>query len=209
MLPLTYLHEPKGKDSALLLFLHGYTDSAASFLKRSLGDANLPQSILAPNGPFPLPVLGNNSFKEAYGWYFWDYAAGRPILHPNIAAGILVRLIDQLGYAHTPKLLIGFSQGGYFAPFLFPQLQNVRGLIALGAGFRTEDYPSEIPFPIIAIHGDQDTIVDAQRSQAGFEALRPRLPQASEYHLIPGMGHSIQDRASALLLEKIKHLLAD
>ena len=68
--PSTYVHEHAGQGKPLLLFAHGFADSAKSILKRALPDLDPRFEILAPNGPFPMPQRVGNEWKDAFAWYF-------------------------------------------------------------------------------------------------------------------------------------------
>jgi predicted esterase len=196
-------HLRPGPENALALFLHGYTDSGASFLRRAVRDAAPPYALLAPNGPFPVPVKRGDEYKEAYAWYFWDYAVDAVIMPPSIAVDLLGQLLGDLGHRDTPKVLIGFSQGGFLMPHLLPHLKNVRGLIAVGSSFRPEDYPPALDIPVHAIHGAADTIIDPVRARQQFNLLKNSHPHDGAFHLIPGLGHTVNEEASALLLATI------
>ncbi len=197
----------------LALFLHGYTDSGPSFLRKCLlaeaaGLATAPFALLAPNGPFPVPVKRGNEYKEAYAWYFWDYAADAVIMPPSIAVGLLTQLIGDLGHRDTPKVLVGFSQGGFLMPHLLPALHNVKGLVAVGSSFRPDDYPETLTMPVHAIHGAEDDIIDPAQARRQFNLLRQNRmqgvhPHDGVFHLVPGLGHTVNAEASALLLRTI------
>jgi hypothetical protein len=53
-MPMTYLHFNAGQGKPLLLLFHGYEDTAAGVVRRTLGDPKLFSEfeILAPNGLF-------------------------------------------------------------------------------------------------------------------------------------------------------------
>jgi pimeloyl-ACP methyl ester carboxylesterase len=168
-------------------------------------DAEPGYTLLAPNGPFPVPVKRGDEYKEAYAWYFWDYAADAVIMPPSIAVNLLTQLIDDLGYHDTPKVLVGFSQGGFLMPHLLPHLKNVKGLIAVGSSFRPDDYPAQLGVPVHAIHGGADEIIDPVGARRQFNLLKNAHPHDGTFHLVPGLGHTVNEQASALLLEIIEN----
>lgn len=207
-LPFSFHHKVHEDDEKLVLFLHGYMDSGMSFFRRALRGNEISESILAPNGPFPLPVQTEDSFKEAYAWYFWEYSKNRVVIPPRVSVGLLKELIDQLGYTKKPKVLVGFSQGGFMLPYLLPELEGIKGLVAVGAGFREQDYPASTAVPLVAIHGDEDKIIGLDYSQKSFEALLATRKIKGDFHIIPGLGHTVNEAGSLLIRDSIKSLFA-
>ena len=205
-LPVSFQHFVYGADDRLVLFLHGYTDSGSSFVRRALRSKEPKFSLLAPNGPFPLPVKSGEAYKEAYAWYFWEAASDRILIHPHVAAKFLCELVDQSGYKETPKVIVGFSQGGFLAPYVLPELRNVKGIVSLGAAYREEAYPATNPFPLVAIHGVKDTIIPIERSEESFRVLLSTGKITGEYHRIEGLDHNINAEASDLLMAKTEEL---
>src|SRR5690606_352350 len=105
--------------------LHGYQDHAFSLLRR-LGwwEAELPFTVLALNGPFPIPIWDENGFIEAFSWYFRNSARGVSYVAPETTAVNLARVIEETGFKAARKVLLGYSQGGYQAAYLAPLLTN-------------------------------------------------------------------------------------
>ncbi len=207
-LPMTFHHlKASEPQKPLVLFLHGYTDSGSSLLRRALKGAELSVNILAPNGPFPLPVMSEKGFKEAYAWYFWEYATDKMVIHPRVAVGMLKKLIKDLGYEKTPKVIVGFSQGGFLAPYLLPEIKNVKALIAVGSAFRAQDYPQEVLHPVIAIHGAQDKVITIERARESLLELAKKKGVTYEFHPFENLDHTIDGPASKLLIEKINSFL--
>jgi predicted esterase len=205
--PGSYVHENANPGKTLLLLTHGYADTGASFLRRTLPNLDDRFEILAPNGPFPLPQRVDGQWKEAYGWYFADISANRIFVHPQVAAGGVAGLVRKLGLEERPKILLGFSQGGYFLPHVARELKRVKRLIVIGAGFHPQFFPEFglANTPVDAIHGDADDVIPLAEAKGDFE----RLPQGTRgaFHVIPGMTHVIDDNgraALAKLLEKEK-----
>jgi len=209
-LPMNYVHlvspDQQG-EKPLVLFLHGYTDSANSLLRRALKGSILPYNVLAPNGPFPLPVYSEKGFKEAYAWYFWEYATDKMLIHPRVAVGMLKKLIFDLGYQKSPKVIVGFSQGGFLAPYLLPEVENVKALIAVGSAFRVQDYPEKVLHPIVAIHGGKDKVISIERARESLLELAQKKGVTYEFHPFEHLDHTIDDEASELLIKKIKLFL--
>jgi predicted esterase len=198
--PSSYVHaRGAGTGKPLLLFLHGYADSASSFLRRAMPEPDPRFEILAPNAPFPLPKFVDGEWKAAYGWYFADLSAKRIYVHPRVAAGAVAGLVERLGLADRPKVLVGFSQGGYFLPHLARELREVRRFIAIGAGFHPE-YFAEFGLTkanVHAIHGAGDEVIPFAEAKGDFERLGSW--NRGEFVAIPGMTHAINEEGAAAL----------
>jgi predicted esterase len=196
--PSHYLHENGGEGKPLLLFIHGYADSAASFLRRALPGGDSRYEILAPNGPFPLPQRKQNEWKEAYGWYFADLSLNKIVVHPEVAARAIAGLIEKLGLKDRPKILVGFSQGGYFLPHLARELKAVERFIAIGTGFHPQFFREfGLTQRIDAIHGSADEVISIAESKGDFANLE--TANRGNYHEIQGMTHKLDDAGRAAL----------
>jgi predicted esterase len=207
-LPLSYLHRPAsswaGSQSKLILFLHGYTDSARSFLKRAWPEPEEAYHVLAPNGPFPVPVKTNDGYKAAFSWYFIDDSKKdqpQVVIPPSICIGMLTTLIQTLGYEDHPKIIVGFSQGGFLAPRLALQLKNVERIIGVGTGYQSADYQKLKNIEVDAIHGDQDPIIPLKVAQTGFSLLEQTKKQFFE---VGGLAHTLNNEAQAILKASVK-----
>jgi predicted esterase len=206
-MPLTYLHLNSGGQKPLLIFFHGYTDTAAAFLRRAWPADDPQYEILAPNGLFPTPVKIDGGWKQAFAWYFSDFSTKRVLISPAVSAKAVAELVEKLNLQDRPKVLIGFSQGGFFLPFVFPRLKNVKKMIAIGSAYRTEDYPEHFSIPLDAIHGEEDSVISLQHAQESFKQLAARNPKGNFYSF-PGLGHSMNDQARALLKKLIQEAFA-
>jgi len=200
-IPTYFLHHGKGEDRPLLVLAHGFSDSGSSFYRRvapSLGNAF---EVLAPNGLFPQPIRQEGVWKEAYAWFFADLEKNKIYIHPDVSAQAIARIVDDLGLSERPKVLLGFSQGGYFLPYLAKELRNVERMIMIGSGFRGADFAQYgLSLPVSAIHGDADEVIEIKGSRKEFEALG-KHNSAGAFHVIPGMTHSLNDQGRAKLKE--------
>lgn len=206
-MPMSYLHFNKKPGRPLLLLFQGYEDTAAGVFRRTLSEAGqFPDfEILVPNGLFPVPVRITEGWKQGFAWYFSDISRKQVLMPPQVAAGAVSHLLSQLNLQDRPKVLIGFSQGGFFLPFLFPHLQNIKKIFGIGTGFRVEDYPEVLPAPLDAIHGENDKIVSFERTRENFDRLKTKNPKG-EFYSFPDLGHSMNDQSRALLKERIFQL---
>ncbi len=208
-LPLRY-HLSAPSETGLVICLHGYQDHALSMLKR-LGwwQAELPFQILAVNGPFPVPIWSESGFIEAYSWYFREANRRIMLVDPMQTAQALSRLISDLGHGSTPKILFGFSQGGYLAPYLATQLTNVQAILGLGCGYPLDAYSQLTPLPVLGIHGDQDERVDLAQSQKEHSALTS-LGHMGHFQVIRGLVHRVELSVEPLIRSlAVKYLLGE
>lgn len=179
----------------LLIFLHGYTDSAASFLRRAYEGHELDFDYLAPNAPFPVPVATDKGFKEAYSWYFEDHAIGRTLIAKEVAIKILVKLISELGLESHQKTIIGFSQGGFLAPKLAEKLTGVEKIIGIGCDYRKDLYENIEKIRVFGIHGKLDQVVDYQKSYNNYVERN----FDGEFATLENMGHKITEEGKTQL----------
>ncbi|MBC7741133.1 MAG: hypothetical protein H7061_02975 [Bdellovibrionaceae bacterium] len=206
-IPMTYYHLNAGEGKPLLLFFHGYSDAAQAFLKRAFPSLNQRYEILAVNGLFPVPQKKDNVWKQAFAWYFADFSSNSVLIHPQVSAKAVTHLIEKLDLAERPKILIGFSQGGFFLPFIFPKLKNVKHLIAIGAAYREQDYDTKLSVPLDALHGDQDEIIPIELAEKSFKALSKNINPHGKFHQFAGLGHTMNDEARAWLKTRIEEIL--
>jgi predicted esterase len=204
-IPSQYLHlNADGTEKPLLIMIHGYADSAMSFVRRALPRPPTEFEVLAPNAPFPLPQLVEGEWKEAYAWYFADFARERILIHPTVAAESVALLVRQLGLEQRPKILCGFSQGGYFIPHLARELRNVERLITIGSGFQPDFYRKyDLRLPITAIHGEADEVVPYARSKTEFASLADRNT-SGRFISLPKMTHTIDEAGRTALQDVLR-----
>lgn len=162
-IPMSFHHLNVGEGKPLLVFFHGYSDSARAFLRRAMSEVDDRYEILAINGLFPVPQKKDGEWKQAFAWYFADFSAKSVLIHPEISAKAVAHLIERLGLQNRPKVLIGFSQGGFFLPYVIPFLKNVKYLFSVGAAYREQEYNKPLEIPLDALHGTEDDIVPLLR----------------------------------------------
>lgn len=138
---------------------------------------------LLPEGPYPLERRSGRLRMIGHAWYLYegDTPAFRQSLRESEAR--LLRLLDRR--ATTDRLdrerilLLGFSQGGYFAGCLgLRHAERFRGIAVAGGRIRIDFADrdiEEIPrIPILFVHGTDDDVVPVDRAHESAEALRKR-----------------------------------
>lgn len=208
-IPVTYHHINAGKDKPVLIFFHGYSDSGRSFLKRAFPHLDDRYEILAINGLFPVPQKKDNVWKQAYAWYFADFSTNSVLIHPDISAKAVHHLIQHLGLEQRKKILIGFSQGGFFLPFVFRYLKNVHYIFTVGSAYREEDYSEKLTIPLEALHGSDDEIISLEMAQKSFKKFVTKKNPFGKFHSFPGLKHTMNDEARKWLKNRIDEVLGD
>lgn len=200
-IPINYIHLNSGKNKPLVILFHGFADSAKSFLKRAFMEIPTEVEILAINGPFPLPQKKDGRWKHAYAWYFVDLETKEVYIHPDVAVTAVNDLLHHLGLQSREKIVIGFSQGGFFVPFLLHKLKQVKQIFTIGCGYRPGDYPEGKVFKLDALHGEKDEIVTFKYAKDGFDHLKNHID--GSFTSIASMGHNFNDEAREWLKNKI------
>lgn len=206
-IPMTYHHLNLGSEKPLLVLFHGYSDSARSFLRRAIPDLDEKYEILAINGLFPVPQKKDNVWKQAFAWYFADFSTNSILIHPEISAKAVSHLIETLGLADRPKILLGFSQGGFFLPFILPRLKNVLHLFGIGAAYREEDYAEKLTIPLEALHGLEDDVISCEISKKSFEKFVATKNPHGKFHTFENLKHTMNDESRAWLKKRIEEVL--
>ena len=199
---ITYIHTGGGKDKPLLIFFHGFADSATALLRRAYPEQSDKFEILAINGPFPVPQKKDGIWKQAFAWYFSDFSTNTTYIHPQVAAKAVIALIAKLNLNNRRKMLIGFSQGGFFIPHLLPHLSNVEHIVAIGAAYRPEDYPQVLNVTVDALHGSHDEIIPLDNAYKSFQTLKIKNPKG-KFIEFQDMGHTMNTESRAWLTKKI------
>ncbi|MDB5858030.1 MAG: phospholipase/Carboxylesterase [Ramlibacter sp.] len=111
---------------------------------------------------------------------------------------------QQTGLGPEQTTLAGFSQGAIMslASTSAPQPPAAR-VVSLSGRF--DQLPSRAPAGVRFhfIHGDQDPVIPAGHAAAAVQRLR-ELGLPVTLDLIPGLGHGIDARALAALLERLR-----
>lgn len=197
-LPMRYLVQGEGPGTVVLL--HGYQDHAMSMTRR-MGwlERPLPFRILAVNAPFPVPVWKADGFLEAYSWYFRDTQRDIMIVSPASSAEKVAALIGRVLGPTEPVVLLGFSQGGYLAPFVAPLVPTTRAIVAVGSGYPDEPYAHvSTAVEVYGLHGANDNRWPLESSHEAHRRLTSR-GYRGEFHVIPNLDHRVDPMLSPLV----------
>ncbi len=109
-------------------------------------------------------------------------------------------LLNAVEHTKVPlenTILMGFSQGAMMALYTgLYRCPQVRGILAYSGGIFSPDEPliEAKDIDICLIHGDADTVVPLPLFEASSHKLKAEGLKVEE-HLLPGLEHSIDDRA--------------
>ena len=196
-----------GKAKQMVIFLHGYGANGDDLL--NIGEewaAELPDAVfIAPNAPDICEAS-----PMGYQWFSIREIDGKSFERDRLVetvAPVLSAYIDEQlqkwGVPESQLAVVGFSQGAMMAMYTMPRRKapcaGVIGYsgILLDAGGLNK--PGIVKMPVLAIHGDADTIVPPKYLalvQRGFEAaefdvetiMRPRLGHGiDQFGLVRGV----------------------
>ncbi len=189
------------RSKKLFLLLHGYGESGHKMLKRLRPYLPSDAYLLAPNGVYPLPARTEEGYQMGFAWYFFDPVSLKYFIDYDLPASFLKSLVEELGLQNKEITIIGYSQGGYLAPFAGEKLEQCKQVISVNANYKYEMYNYPIPFKFYGLNGMKDEIVDPHNAQKSFEKLLEK-GVSGKFFGFPEDGH----RFSRPFLEKIKEL---
>lgn len=186
--------------AGLVILLHGYQQKGRIIFSSLHNCFDEGHVILAPDALFPVSVrtaLGNHL---GFSWYFYDPETDVYFYEMRHALKFLKVMVDQLGFGHLPKTVVGYSQGGYLAPFLGRELERVGQVIGINCRFRSECLRPPVTFRLDGIHGERDQMVDPVRSRRCHRELM-EMGLSGGFTLVPDSGHGISGRTREALKE--------
>ena len=199
-----------GAPNALVTLLHGIGANGEDLI--GLADALAPRfphaAFHAPDAPHPYAEAG-----FGYQWFPREPDAARLEGVRAASAAVNAHLADLLAeYALDSRrcVLIGFSQGCmtalHAAPRMEPQLAGVVGFS--GALLDAETLPDEARGkpPFLLAHGGADTVVPPTATAEAAQTLAG-LGFEVEAHIIPGLGHGIDQRGLELAAQFMERVL--
>lgn len=195
------LEHPKGAKEVYLL-LHGFGETAKVISKRIKKVLPKDQIILSPNGFFPIPQRTEEGFKMGYAWYFFDPVKHIYYIDYDVPATFLENLLKKLNIDNLPLTIIGYSQGGYLAPFVGQKLNSTKHVIGINCNYKYEMYEYPVNFRIDALNGMKDDMVDPFNAQKSFEKLKEKGIEGSFFGL-----EEEDHRLSKAFLDKIQDLI--
>ncbi len=197
-----------GLDQEIVLLLHGYSEDGTKIFRRlgrhleeKFASENKKVAILAPNGLYPMPkafplakeIKTAEDLLQGFAWYFYHAATNTFLIDYKVPSQTLGGWLHEINPKKVPVTIIGYSQGGYLAPFValnYHQYAPVKRVVGINCAFR-EDLMKEVPhFPMHLVQGDQDTIIETALAKERFEKLIERGMTGS-YHSVEGADHKL------------------
>lgn len=187
---------PADADEVVLL-LHGLGERGKRIFRKLLPYLPEKALILAPNGPFPIQRNKEGRLDYGHSWYFYDKFEKKYFINQDLAKYWLRDLLQLENTKKLPVTIIGFSQGGYLAPLAGNEIPETKLIIGLACEFRTALIPEPLPFPLFAIHGEQDEIVTLESAKREIDLLS-KIQIPVELHVVQGK-HEINSEMGAIV----------
>ena len=196
-LPCDYLLKTCESPEVVIL-IHGYNQDANRFYKKLKPALPNNKNILVPNGPFPIPKFVKDHYEIGFSWYFFDKNSKTYFIDQTPAREFLKNLLHKLGFLDKSVTIVGYSQGGYLAPFLGQSLPNTQQVIALAAEYLPKLNDQQVKFRCDSIFGSNDEFVNPNHIAENFKALKLKQKTSGEIS-----GHQIDEN----YLSRLKLLL--
>ena len=168
----TIYSESIGNPKRVYLLLHGYLLDGKYMideLRETLGDDCL---IVAPNGPFLVPVKKNERYKAKYAWYFFDPVEKTYYVNYDPGAKYLNEVLNIYNKDSLPVTVIGYSQGGYLAPRVANFCKDVDRVISIASVLRPKLFDVEKDVDYFQINSKGDLVVDFQDAVESGEEMK-------------------------------------
>lgn len=199
-------HVPEGEDLPAVIALHGWGANAHDLLGLAPMLFDGKAIVLCPQGQVRVPLGGGMS---GYGWFQLVQGVPPDPVVFNASADTLRGFVDEAlaRYPIDPQriALLGFSQGGVMGYELaLREPKRFTGLAALSTWFpeplieTLPKLPEHEGFPVLIMHGTQDSMLPVERARESREALRP-FGVAITYREFE-MGHEIRQDALRILI---------
>ena len=196
------LHRPTAPARQLVLLFHGVGANPEGFAGLAPALARDDRWVVAVRSPFASDL--------GAGWQWFSVQGVTEANRSERIAAVLPRFADTVRrwQAHTGLLpaqtvLAGFSQGAIMSlesTQVGPPL--AARVAALSGRFATP--PRQAPAGVVwrFVHGAQDPVIPAAFSSDAAAQLQA-LGADAQAHVLPGLGHGIDQRALALLVDAL------
>ncbi len=197
-----------GAPKSLIVLLHGRGSNGDDLI--GLADAiaaHYPDTAFhSPNAPIELGV--------GYQWFEVDGQGSRePGLHgiAPVVNKFIDGLLERYDLPSSKCALMGFSQGTITSMHVAPRrVDQVAGVVGFSGamysgGSLADEMQSKPPF--ILIHGDADMVLDSRETELATKRFE-EVGVPVSMHILPGLQHSIDQRALSLAVEFLDRVLA-
>jgi phospholipase/carboxylesterase len=178
------LHLPKGyrksRSYPLVVALHGMgmnADEFAGFLEPL---HELPTLLFVPEGVYPYEIHTGEGIDIGRAWYLYTGDDEEFVDSMRASGRHLLTLIDRVESEHSVdpsrRVLLGFSQGGYFAGYMGVRAAaRFKGLVVMGARVKDEVLTRELKraedLSVFLLHGRKDRAVPFEFAERSRKAL--------------------------------------
>lgn len=191
----------------VILLLHGYEQDGAGLLKRCAAALPADALAVAPDGLFPLPRKVERRYRVGFSWYFYDPYQDEYFVDPAPGVAFLRAVLERINPQRLPVTVVGFSQGGYLAPFLAQVQSEIDQVIGMGCQFLEDEFDVRALAArgcrMDAIHGARDEVVAPEAAKRSHQALK-RAGVPGEFRLLEATGHKIDEAMRERLAELLR-----
>lgn len=182
---------PKNPKRVFLL-LHGYLLDGKYVYDRIRDILPDDCAVIAPNGPFLVPVKKKEEFQAKHAWYFFDPNKQTYYINYDPAANFLKSMLIDMNLIRKPITVIGYSQGGYLAPKIAEIIPSVDTVIGLACTFRNSRFQFRQNVIYHQIHSERDLVVELEGSKEEFQTLRDR-GNVGQFVTLTEAGHRLTE----------------
>ena len=162
----------------------------------------------APDAPSPFSEAPSG--RQWYPRTPWEARADGVRKVEPVVNAFIDELLDGYGLDPSRCVLLGFSQGSIVSIHTAPRRPTaLGGVVALSGAMITGDtLEAELASkpPFVLVHGTDDAVLPP----AGTEEAAAKLTAAgvpAAMHLLPGLGHGIDQRGIAIATEFMREVL--
>jgi predicted esterase len=193
----------KRQPCPVFLLMHGYSQTAEYLLNKFLPTIPDGALVIAANGPFPAPKWIDEKPRLGFSWYFYDSSKDEYLVDMKTSVDMWIKIVDENHLQEVPKIIIGYSQGGYLAPFVAQELKNVVQVVGVGCEFLADELKENLSFRIDGIHGENDEVVSHDGAKKSHEKLIAQGARGN-FITVKGNGHKISDEITVAVKNKIQ-----
>lgn len=210
----------------LIVLFHGHSESAQKIYKRfgQYLDKQLSErksakkySIIALNGLYPLPKhfpldkeKKDEDLLAGYTWYFYDQRNDEFIIDYIVPVLTLTSFLKQINTQKLPTSFIGYSQGGYLAPFVGLAYELTKQVMGINCSFRFDlirDQYQKVPFFLNQVQGRKDEIIDQALSHQRFNEMKKHYGFKGKYLWVDESNHwlisPLREKAIDLFIQSL------
>ena len=176
----------------VFVLLHGYLLDGSFMYEKLLNFLPKESAIIAPNGPFMVPVKKQKGYFPRFAWYFFDPTKKTYYIDYIPAAEYIKSLLIEMELIRKPITVIGYSQGGYLAPKLAEMIPSVESVIGLACCFRNDYFKFRHDVLYHQINSTSDLVVDYEGAKQEFVTLRER-GNLGRFVTLNDIGHKLDE----------------